>query len=489
MKDLKIDFGAAGDFLADDTAAIQTALDWVSSAHDRLYVPPGFYKVTSQLSLVQKTNFYVQGPCKQAGTYNTAFRWAGAPGGTMLLLDGVRDSEWSDLGLDAWTSTVEPAILLDIDKITVGSWAPRKNGFRRMLMRGGSVATVRISHTAIANNEANTFEDVTNACVPGSVWVPPNGVGGPIGYLVQNVNAKAQQIVGGEINGKEAAVYTEDGSAHLHRVEISGCGTWLRHGGRGETSVIESCDGDSSRTFIELRPNQTAPVVATGNRFYQAYDGPLLNLGDNIGPVTLQNNEFANGGHRTPAQCYTQLSGNGPNLIAIGNTFPNDAVLAVPGSNPPKLRALYAMGNMYYAAGNVVKLHNDYLIPFRQSGQSISSLQIGGSSGFRGEPQPLGGGATINSNQPIVPITSTSAIFLNVLLPTVRAGMFEGQELKIVNVGSFTITLLDQLTLPGTLLMLSAPTVALPPKASVELYWTASYGGRWLQTSVVVAPQ
>jgi hypothetical protein len=485
MKDLKADFGAVGDGVTDDTAAIQSGLDWVSVAHDALYVPPGSYRVTAQLSLVQKSNFRVFGATRQAGTYNTSWRWDGVPGGTMLLLDGVRDSEWSGIALDGVNSTVNPAVLLDIDKVAPGTGISRKNCFRGMLLRGGSLASVRISNTATTNNEANLFEDVTVASMVGSIW--QNGVpGGPIGYWVKHINAKNQQIVRGEISGKECAVYVEHGSIHLFGTEIAGCNVWVRKAAGGEPCIIERCDGDSSKTFLELLTSQTGPVTARGNRFIQGMDGPLFILGDCIGPVYLQGNEFASGGHRPGAT--TQITGNGPSMVATGNTFPNDSLLPVPGQTGPRLRALTAQNNAYYAPGNQPKLMNDYLIPYRADGASLTSLQIGGSSGFRGEAQSISGATVIlNSNQAIVPVFSATAVVMR-SLPTFRPGMFEGQQLKVVNVGNVNVGLIDQGTLPGTLLALSTPTVTLPTRASMDLVWTDWQGGRWLQASPVVTP-
>jgi hypothetical protein len=325
-------------------------------------------------------------------------------------------------------------------------------------------------------------------CVPGSVWSPTTG-GGPIGYQVKHVNAKGQQVVRGEISGKDAAVHTVDGSLHLHSVEIGGCGTWMRHGGRGEPCIIEACDGDSGRTFLELVTNQTAPVLATSNRFYQLYDGPLFVLGDNIGPVTLMGNEFANGGHKTPAQCYSTVPANGPVLTAIGNTFPNDQVLPVPNTAVAgRLRSLYALGNMYYGPGNTRNLLNDYLAPNRNTGDSLASLQIHGSSGFKSDVQTLNNaGVTIQSNQGHAHFTS-AAFYTLTSKPTIRPGLFEGQELELMNVGGNDLGLLDEKSLPGSQLCLLERSPVFKPKSSARFKWTASYGGRWIQVSPVVSP-
>lgn len=490
MKDLKLDFLAVGDGVADDTIPTQNALSWVAAARDELFIPPGTYRITSQLTMTQGNTCKVRGTTRPGANFNTALRWGGAPGGTMLLLDGCRETEWSDFAIDAGTNAaIEPDILIDIDKIAPGSWNPRENAFRRMLLRGGRVATVRISNTTNLNNEANIFEDVGNYTVPGSSWVPPAGTTGPIGYLVRNVNAKSQQIIRGDISGKLIAVFTEDGSAHMTGTQLGGNGTWFKHNGRGEPCSMTGCDGDSSMTFLDLGPAQTGPFTATANRFYPHYDGPLFIFGDNLGPVILQGNEFANGGYKTPAQSYMQLAAsNGPILHAIGNTFPNNSMLQVPGIVQPKLRSLYAIGNVYYAPGNQVSIHNDYLVPFRSNGASSVGLQIHGASGFRGESQTINQAAlTVLTNKPVAAINTTNNFTLT-SLPSLYQGLFEGQEIRIVNVGGFNLGFFDEKTLPGTQLVLSDRTLVLAPKASVALQWTASYGGRWIQVSPVVSP-
>lgn len=488
MKDLKIDFSAVGDGVVDDTLSVQTALQWAAPARDVLYIPRGTYRITSQLTVKQGASFKVFGETRQGADWRTTLRWDGAPGGTMLLLDGCRDSEWSDFALDAYTAAKEPAVLLDIDKVSTGPWNSRKNAFRRMLLRGGSVATVRISQTTPVNNEANLFEDCGNFCVPGSTWVPGLGNAGPIGFQVKNVNAKCNQIVRCEISGKAYAVDVFDGSFRMRDTEISGCGTWVRNGGRGEPLVIDGCDGDSSRTFLEVTLTQTSPVIASGNRFYPHYQGPLFVFGDTIGPVTLLNNEFANGGYKAPADSYSSIAGNGPMVTAIGNTFPNDQILPVPGTSPPKLRSLYFLANMYYGVGNSRFLANDYLVPNRNTGQAITSLQIEGASGFPGETQALGAGNLINPNQGVVPITTSANITLNLYLPSIRPGMFQGQRLTVMNVGNFSCTLVDENTLPGSGVRLDAASITLAPKASAEFLWTPAFGGKWLQRGPVTSP-
>lgn len=488
MRDLKLDFGAIGDGIADDTVAVQAALSWVASAMDDLFIPPGAYLVTSQLSVVHGTSFRVRGSSRPGASWITTLKWGGAPGGIFLLLDGCRESEWSDFAIDAGiNAAIEPAVLVDIDKVTPGSWNSRLNSFRRMLLRGGSMATVRISQTTGVNNEANVFEDVGNFCVPGSQWNPVTGTG-PVGYQVKHVNAKSQQIVRGDIGGKAIAVDVQDGSFHMQGTQIGGCGTWMRHAGRGEPCSMVACDGDSSRTFLETMPAQTAPFVGQANRFIQGQDGPLFSFGDCVGPITLIGNEFASGGYKTPAACFTAIAGNGPNLTAIGNAFPNDQVIQIPSQAPPKYRALVSLMNTHYNPGNQIAIGNNYMVGFRSNGNSSGAIQFGGTIGFRGEATPVAHPShTINTNQPVIPLVPAFAMTMS-SLPPLRPGIFEGQRVELLNVSSFGIGFIDQNTLPGTTLALVSPTVTIPPRGSMALAWTMSYGGRWIQVSPVVTP-
>jgi hypothetical protein len=488
-KDLKADFGAVGDFVVDDTAAVQAGFDWVIAAKGALFIPPGIYRITAQLTFRQGTSTRVYGEVRPgAASGSTILRWDGAPGGTFLLLDGSRETEWHDFGLDAGNNAaIEPDILVDIDKVTVGPWNSRENAFRRMLLRGGRVATVRVSHTTNVNNEANIFEDVGFYSIPGSLWVPPNGTIGPIALLVEDINAKSQQVVRGDISGKLIGVWTKEGSAHMTGTQIGGVGTWFKHGGNGEASSMTGCDGDSGRTFLEMGASQTGPFLASANRFVQGYDGPLFVFGDTIGPVVLEANDFASGSYR-PNTTTDFVSGAGPRLVANGNVFPNGNLLPAPSTSGPILefRSLFALANAYYGPGNSRNYLDDHLVGYRTTGQPINSLRISGAGGFSGEVQAIASPtAQLVSNQAVIPFTTPYPLTLVSL--AILPGMVEGQEVKLVNVGSFPLTLQDRLTIPNSKVALTSSAVTLSPRQSLTFTWSALLG-LWVQTSALVTP-
>jgi len=75
------DFGTIGDGVADDTAAIQAALNSIPATGGMLYLPPGTYKTTSTLTLLGKSNVTVFGAGMGASVIN-----ASAVTGNLMVL-------------------------------------------------------------------------------------------------------------------------------------------------------------------------------------------------------------------------------------------------------------------------------------------------------------------------------------------------------------------------------------------------------------------
>jgi Pectate lyase superfamily protein len=85
---VKTAYGAVGDGVADDTRAIQRALDQLGGADTRspvLYFPSGTYRITSTLTLSFRVYVSLVGEDPET----TTIAWDGGSGGTMLLVNGV----------------------------------------------------------------------------------------------------------------------------------------------------------------------------------------------------------------------------------------------------------------------------------------------------------------------------------------------------------------------------------------------------------------
>ena len=90
------DFGAIGDGIADDTAAIQAALnalkDTTNNPWSTLYFPTGTYRITQQLTTERTVhNDYLGAQLIGEDPSTTKILWDGAAGGTMLRWDAWYD--------------------------------------------------------------------------------------------------------------------------------------------------------------------------------------------------------------------------------------------------------------------------------------------------------------------------------------------------------------------------------------------------------------
>jgi hypothetical protein len=96
---VKTQYGAAGDGVTDDTAAIQTALGALGPNNPTLYFPCGTYLITQTLSLAaqQYVGVIGQDNATGAGRCTTTILWGGSSGGTMLYLNGVAYSRFDRL--------------------------------------------------------------------------------------------------------------------------------------------------------------------------------------------------------------------------------------------------------------------------------------------------------------------------------------------------------------------------------------------------------
>jgi hypothetical protein len=105
---VKRDYGAAGNGMADDTAAIQSALDDLghTGKPQVLYFPPGTYKITSTLKLggsrTSGATAFGAGGVGIVGDdpATTTIKWAGSAGEAMLIQNGGIGTRYSRLTWD-----------------------------------------------------------------------------------------------------------------------------------------------------------------------------------------------------------------------------------------------------------------------------------------------------------------------------------------------------------------------------------------------------
>ena len=115
-KNVKTDFGAAGDGKADDTAAIQKALDQLQQKPGVLFLPAGTYRITEGLTMF--SHIYVGVIGEDPAT--TIIQWDGGEEGVMLFCNGVRHSKFGQITWDGGGKKVT-AVLHEWDGHTPGA--------------------------------------------------------------------------------------------------------------------------------------------------------------------------------------------------------------------------------------------------------------------------------------------------------------------------------------------------------------------------------
>jgi hypothetical protein len=96
-KNIKTVYGAKGDGVSDDTAAIRNALNAMQDSV--IYVPAGTYNISSTIA-INLTNNSINAQIVGADPATTIFKWTGASGGTMFQIGGFSFSKVGRITFD-----------------------------------------------------------------------------------------------------------------------------------------------------------------------------------------------------------------------------------------------------------------------------------------------------------------------------------------------------------------------------------------------------
>ena len=96
---VKTQYGAVGDGITDETAALQAAFNAIGNSNSTasvVYLPAGTYRITGTLTISYKMNLSIIG----ADPATTKIIWAGVSSGTMLNINGVAYSRFNRITFD-----------------------------------------------------------------------------------------------------------------------------------------------------------------------------------------------------------------------------------------------------------------------------------------------------------------------------------------------------------------------------------------------------
>jgi hypothetical protein len=291
--DVKADYGAKGDGVTNDTAAIQAALNAafgtgtgsiVSTAQRRVIFPPGKYIVTGG-GLTAKNWF---GGCVSgSGRFTTIIQNSSGP---VITTNGCEYMRFEDMNLDGGSGG---QVLFDLDWDGAGgTTALQSNTFFNMYFSNGGIG-LRIANTGGGSMGS---ENLFLTCFFGNMSTD--------GMQVVGGNALQQTIIGGDFQAcSGAGVHVFNGSVNV----ISGVGFQANgqdiqiDGAANNTMTVTGCRTESSN-FINNPGTQAIHI--SGCHQTTASSRGLFYLGDG-GYITLDTSIFDG---QIDARGWTQLN-------------------------------------------------------------------------------------------------------------------------------------------------------------------------------------
>jgi len=202
IKNVK-DFGALGDGIADDTAAIQRTLDVAygsaASPHGSgsavytnaaVFFPPGFYKISSPLTLRSVRGAHIFG----SGRFTTTIRNT-VGGAAVFKTNGCEYSRFERMNLEV---SGAGSVCFDLDWDGTGPCALQSNSFYDMYFESGTYG-VRIGEGGFMGSE-NLFQNC---------FFANNSIAG---LATKNYNALQQSVIGGNFQGCATGIWVWSGS-------------------------------------------------------------------------------------------------------------------------------------------------------------------------------------------------------------------------------------------------------------------------------------
>jgi len=221
---VKTNYGARGDGVADDTAALQAAFNTLSSVANSVYIPPGIYKVSSTLTVADAQGFTIYGAGQTA---SQILPTTGVAGAAVVEFINCRDGVLWNLGILGY-SPAPPSSGIEFHRAAYGGYAPTNMTVRDVLLGSVSanslVAGVRWTADVDSNNSESLIENVKVINCQKAA------------YSIEHSNSLQHRIIGGVIDCSSSpssiGVLTHGGSFSMTGTTVAVSGTFVVVTGR-----------------------------------------------------------------------------------------------------------------------------------------------------------------------------------------------------------------------------------------------------------------
>jgi hypothetical protein len=312
------DFGAIGDGVADDSNAFQLALNSLSMGTGRsptLYVPAGTYRITKTITVKSAKSIAVLGedPTK------TVLKWAGPSGSTLLHIDGVSYSRFGRLTFEG--AGIKGVVLVDQ---SLSNYAEG-----RQFDTGNEYADDIFQNAAIGIQGGQFGLGAAETTVLRSRFLN-NGWG----ILLKNFNALDWWIWYSYFENNGTSISNLPGAGNFHAFNNIFRGSTysdLVLLNTGNFNFRDNFSINSKKFLYEVYYYTNAAVTRLqGNTIITPADndcgGCSIDQG-NMGPLIMTDNNFVSPADATsPAVRFRAL--RPPDCIAVGNNYSNPKTLS-----------------------------------------------------------------------------------------------------------------------------------------------------------------
>lgn len=244
-------FGAVGNGAADDTAAIQAAVDdcfgTSSNPHSGvnahlnkpLYFPAGIYRTSAPIILTNVRGGHIFG----AGRFTTMIK--NSRGTSVFRTNGFEFSRVEMLQLSAVGNQAD---VFDLDWTNGGGTALQSNTFADVFFDGGAIG-VNIGKSDFMGSENLFLNCFFNRH-------------GTAGLKTSNFNALQNTLVGGNIQSCSVGVWIRAGSCSVYNTGFQICNTFdIAVDNSANDSMVISGSRSESPSFARFRNGVTAHIV------------------------------------------------------------------------------------------------------------------------------------------------------------------------------------------------------------------------------------
>ncbi len=298
-KNAKTDYGAAGNGTTNDTTALQSGLNGLTSTNPILFLPCGTYKITSSLTLFGQLNVGIVGEDPACVT----ILWAGSSGGTMFSFHNTTNSKVDRI---TWNGAGSAAIIIDHDWDGSTNYFPTLDEFADDVFEN-STSTAFLCGATAGCSEVTILRDTFSNNNVGVTAYNQNALNVWVWYSTFVNNTKGITNAGGAFHVFESKF--QNSSAEDIAYGNLSAFTIRNNWSSGSAQFI--CCGDSNGSQIAL---------VQGNTILNTTNSVSIEEND-LGPLVLIDNTIlSHGGAAAPIVKMRQ--GRPFNeLFSMGNTF------------------------------------------------------------------------------------------------------------------------------------------------------------------------